>query len=310
MVRSPLPPQEKLTIAVNNIYPGSGLLYVAAKQGYFTQEGLDVTFQPHSSGRDALKAALDKRAELGTVADIPVMFAAVAGQPVSIVATLYTASRTHGIVARRDRGIAGIADLKNKVVGVTLRTDSHFVLSTMLARQRIALSEVRIEDLAPEAMLTALQSGKVDAVSTWEPGLSTASKALGENGVEFRSEKRFVFNFNLAGQTDWVKANPGKIQGLLRALLRAKRFADEKPQQARTMIVDAIKMDPGIFTAIGPHYHFVVQLNQNLLLMLEDQARWAIQTKLTDRTVIPNFLDHIYMDPLTAVQADAVTIVR
>ena len=236
----PLPPREKLTIAVNNIYPGSGLLYVAAKQGYFTQEGLDVTFQPHSSGRDALKAALDKRAELGTVADIPVMFAAVAGQPVSIVATLYTASRTHGIVARRDRGIAGIADLKNKVVGVTLRTDSHFVLSTMLARQRIALSEVRIEDLAPEAMLTALQSGKVDAVSTWEPGLSTASKALGENGVEFRSEKRFVFNFNLAGQTDWVKANPGKIQGLLRALLRAKRFADEKPQQARTMMSGAI----------------------------------------------------------------------
>ena len=69
-------------------------------------------------------------------------------------------------------------------------------------------------------------------------------------------------------------------------------------------------MDRASLDALGTNYQFVVQLDQNLLIMLEDQARWAIQNKLTEQTVIPNFLSVISMDALTAVSPDAVTIVR
>jgi NitT/TauT family transport system substrate-binding protein len=295
---------------VNSTYLGSGLLYVAAAKGYFAQEGLDVTLQPYTSGRDAIKAALEKRANLGTGADFAVMVAAMEGQPVSVVATIFTASRAYGIIARRDRGIATLPDLKDKAVGVTLRSDSHFVLSAMLARHRVSLNAVRIENLKPEEMVEALKTGKVDAVSTWEPWMTAARKALGENGVEFRTEGGFVFGFNLAGRADWIQANPNTIQRLLRAMLRAKRFADEKPQEVRAIVIEAMGIDPTIFDAVGPNYRFVVQLDQNLLLTLEDQARWAIQHKLTDRTAIPDVLRIIDMDALTAVKPEAVTIVR
>lgn len=304
-----LPPQQKITLAVTT-YPGSGLPYLALAKGYFSHEGLDVRLQPYTSGRDALNATLEKQADLGTVADIPVMYSTMSGQPVSIVATIFTAGRAYGVIARRDSAIADLADLKGKVVGVTSRTDGHFVLSTMLARHRLLLNQVHIENMPPEKMLMALQNGEVDAVSTWEPWLSAAKQMLGENGVEFRTDGGFVLDYNLAGRADWVVANQDKIQRLLRALLQAKRFADENPQEAHAMITAGMKIDPATFDAVGPTYRFVVQLDQNLLIMLEDQARWAMQNKFSDQTVTPNFLKTINMDALTAVQTDAVKIVH
>ena len=309
-ISPPPSPVVNITIALNSNYPGSGLLYVAAARGFYAQEGLNATMQPYTSGRDALNAAIEKRADLGTAGDVPIMFAAMDDLPVSIVATIFIASGAHGIVARRDRSISTPADLKGKAIGVTRRTDGDFVLSTMAARYRTSLNELRVEPIKPEEMVDAIKAGKVDAVSTWEPWLTDASKALGENSVEFRSEGGLAFEFSLAGNKDWIQDNPDKVKRLLRALLRAKEFSDENPEEARAIIIKAAEIDPSLFDAVGPHYRFVVQLNQGLLILLDDMARWAIQNKLTDRTVAPNFLNIISMDALSAVKPDAVTIVR
>lgn len=180
----------------------------------------------------------------------------------------------------------------------------------MAARYRTSLNELRVEPIKPEEMVEAVKTGKVDAVSTWEPWLSDASKALGENSVEFRSEGGLAFEFNLAGNKDWIQDNPDKVKRLLRALLRAKNFSDENPTEARAIIIKAAEIDPSLFDAVGPRYRFVVQLNQGILILLDDMARWAIQNKLTDRTVAPNFLGIMSMDALSAVKPNAVTIVR
>jgi len=304
------PPPEKITVALSNDYPGSGLLYIAAAKGFYADEGLDVTLQPYTSGLDAMNAAIEKRADLGTTGDVPLMFAAMDNRPVSVVATIFTAGGAHGVVARRDRGISSLADLKGKVIGVTRRTDGDFILSTMAAQHQTSLNELRIEPLPPEKMVEAIMAGKVDAVSTWEPWLSNVSKALGENAVAFRAEASFAVDFSLAGHADWVRANPEKVKRLLRGLLRAKKFADENPTAARSIIVKNANIDPALFETAGPRYRFVVQLNQRILILLEDMARWAIQNNLTDRTTVPNFLDVLSLDALTAVNPDAVTIVR
>ena len=55
-VTAPAPDRQKITIATASTYLGSGLLYLAQNQGYFAQQGLDVTLAPYTSGRDALNA--------------------------------------------------------------------------------------------------------------------------------------------------------------------------------------------------------------------------------------------------------------
>jgi NitT/TauT family transport system substrate-binding protein len=47
-----------------------------------------------------------------------------------------------------------------------------------------------------------------------------------------------------------------------------------------------------------------------LILALEDEARWAISNKLTDRTDMPNYLNYVYLDAIRSVAPSAVTIIH
>jgi ABC-type nitrate/sulfonate/bicarbonate transport system substrate-binding protein len=60
----------QLTIAEGS-QPTAGLIYIAQLEGYFADQGLEVTLQPHQSGKACLDAVLDNIADLGAVAETP-----------------------------------------------------------------------------------------------------------------------------------------------------------------------------------------------------------------------------------------------
>jgi hypothetical protein len=54
----------------------------------------------------------------------------------------------------------------------------------------------------------------------------------------------------------------------------------------------------------------VLVLDQSILVSLEDEARWAMNERLTDKKEIPNYLDFIYVDALEQAKPETVTIIR
>ena len=103
------PAVESLTIATNTDYPGACPVVAARDQGYFTAQRLQVQLAPYSSGKQALDAMLSKRADMATVADIPIAFAGLSGTPVQVFGTIFRTSQDHGVVARREELAAGAA---------------------------------------------------------------------------------------------------------------------------------------------------------------------------------------------------------
>ena len=229
--RQPAGPPEKLTLAVNSSYIGTGLVFVALDRHYFETVGLHVTIQPYSSGRDALAAVLEGKADIATAAETPIMFAAVRGQPIAIIATIATSRREHGIVARRDRGISTDADLKGKKVATTTGTTAHYLLEAALLGSKLRSEDVQIVSADPPQIVEAIASGSVDAISTWEPFVTRARQALGKEGVVLDAEGIYVSTFNLAGQRTFIKQHPVMMQKLLQAMVRAEQFASEKPAE-------------------------------------------------------------------------------
>ncbi len=53
-----------------------------------------------------------------------------------------------------------------------------------------------------------------------------------------------------------------------------------------------------------------VALDQELLISMEDKARWVIENKLTDAKKVPNYLNFIYFDALEAVKPERISIIR
>lgn len=302
-------PPEQVTIATNTAYVGSCPVIVAREKGYFASEGILAVVQPHSSGKAAMEAVLQGQANLATVADIPIMFAGMNDQPVSVIATIFKAEKDHGIVGRRDRDVVTPGNLKGKRIGVTLSTSGHFTLHAFLSRHRLSSDGVTVRNYKPEDLPTALAQGDVDAIATWEPFLDTSLTVLGGNGVIHYSQGIYESLYNVAGMRTYVVSKPETIKKVLRALVKGARFCSDAPDAARELIAAGM-LDATKLKASWPSYRFNMALDQGLILALEDEARWAIRNKLTSRTEMPNYLNYIYLDGLKAVMPSAVTIIH
>lgn len=307
---APLPAVHKLTIASNSGYVGTCPVTVAYRNGYFQQEGVAAQIQTHLTGKSALEAALAGKADLATTADIPIMFAAMQDVPVSVIATFFKTEHDHGIVARRDRGIVTLADLKGKRIGVTLGTSGHFALDGFLNRQHLSRADVTMVNLKPEQFSAALERAEVDAIATWEPNLDTLRGALGANGAIFYGEDIYEIPYSLAGSRAYVASNPDLMRRVLRALARGVHDCRAEPERARAVMTAFLQVDTSKWQAQWPQFHFKMALDQGLILALEDESRWAVANGLAPPRDTPNFLDSMYLDAMVHVAPNAVTIIR
>lgn len=294
-----------ITVAVSRD-PLSAPVYVAEDKGFFEEEGLRVTLQPHATGMDATDSVIGGAAGFGTAADIPVMFAGLSGRPLFVVATIASSSSHVRIVARRDRGIIRPSDLRGKTVGVRFHTSSEYFLSAFLTYNLMNESDVRLVDMPPDRMANALVRGEIDAAASWKPSTALQQKALGKEAVVFSNRYVYDLEWNVVGSPRFVRENPEAVEGLLRALVRAEGFIGENTLEAREITARRLGLRDVSFAGIS----FEVHLEQSLLACLETQARWAIRRGRTKRGEVPDYLPMLYTKPLEKVRPEAVTVIR
>jgi NitT/TauT family transport system substrate-binding protein len=301
---------DQVTIATNIDYIGTCPVVVAHDKGFFTTEGILAIVQPYSSGKASMDAVLTGQADIGTVADIPIMFAGMNDQHISVIATIFKTEKDHGIVGRRDRGIENPVNLKGKRIGVTLSTSGHFALDAFLNRQRLSPGDVEMRNYPPEELSHALARGDVDAVATWEPYLATMRGELGNNSITFFGQDIYESLYSIAGMREYVTTHPETVKKLLRALTAGAQYCSEHPNAAHQLADKEIKADDAKGKVEQRPYQFDVVLDQSLLLALEDEARWAIKNKMSNRKRVPNYLNYVYLDGLESVAPEAVTIIH
>ncbi len=285
-------------------------MHIAFAKNYFAEEGLDAIAQPHAFGKLALDASIEGKADLATVGDTPFVFAVMNGKKITTLAAIEISNRNEAIVARQDRGIAKPSDLLGKKIGVTLGTTSDFFAYSFLRFHGIDEKQVRRIAMNPDDMAEALGTGKVDAVSTWNPYLKQLQNKLGSNGVIFFGETLYTETFCVAATQEYVKKNPETIKKVLRALIKAETFVKQHPEESRRLVAEFTKTDKRILEDTWDVFTFNVALDQGFLVNFEDQTRWVIKNRLATRTDMPNYLDFIYDNALRSVKPVAVRIVR
>jgi len=307
---TPAAPTETLRIALAST-PDAALLHIAAAKGYFAEEGLAVSFAPVSHGKIAIDLLAQGKADLAAAADVPFVISVLQGEPLGIVAAVISVPNEMAVVARHDRGITVPSDLRGKRVGVTFGTNGEYFLWAFLIRHKLAPDSVTLVDVPPGRMAQQLSSGTIDAISTWEPVRSDAHAALGDNARSFTGADAYAASQVVVGRNEFLKARSGAIQRLMRALLKAEAFNHAEPQQAFALVADQLKLDARTLAASGwKDFQLKVDLRQSQLVTLEDEARWAMARGYADKGPVPNFLPHLHLDALLAVQPERVTVVH
>ena len=302
-------PPEKVTIAYSAT-SDAVLAEVAQVKGYFLQEGLEVTPLLHPYGKPALEDVLAGKADLATVAETPVMFAIMGGEKIAFIATIQTSTAGNAVLARRDKGILALEDLKGKKIAMTLGTTSDFFLDAILAVNGISREDVKVVNLQAQEMADALAHGDIDAVSTFSTYTAMTREKLGDSAIVFQDKDIYRWTFNVVARQEFIDKKPDTVKKILRALVKAEEFVRGNPAEAQQIVADFSEMEISVVRNMWADANYAATLDQMLLLSLEDESRWAINSGLTEAREVPNYLDYIYLDGLKSVKPHAVSILK
>jgi NitT/TauT family transport system substrate-binding protein len=296
-----------LTLAVTpSVY--SGLIPIAADQGFFRDAGLEVAIRRYPSGLAALRAVTAGEAQAGTVADF-----AFAGEidddpSLRIVASIGL-SNTNEIVARRDRGIKEPADLRGKRIGVSRGTTGEYYLDAFLLAHAISPDEVTRVEVPPARTVEAIETGEVDAVSTWDVYVYEAKRRLGDNAASWPAQNNQNYHWLLAAREGSIRTSPEAMRRLLGALVRAERFVLGHDAEARDIVARWGEFEPEFIRQAWSGSRLAVSLGQSLVTSLDACLRWRMRRD-GSAAEPPNVLDYMYVKALEQADPRAVTLLR
>jgi NitT/TauT family transport system substrate-binding protein len=157
-------------------------------------------------------------------------------------------------------------------------------------------------------VVEALLNGSVDAVCTWEPYSHIIRERLGGNAAVFKDRDLYILTWNVAVAHQFARDNPELVVRFLRALDRADRFIMDDRKEAYAISGEYMGTDVHLYDREWNDYSFRTLLDESLMLVLEDQARWMVRESIVESGILPNFVDHVYTPGLRAVRPEAVTI--
>jgi len=286
------------------------LIWIAQGKGYFKDQGLQVNIIRYPSGKLALNGMLNDEVDISTSADVPIMKNSFIRNDFFIFASIANTDKGAWIIARKDHGINTEYDLIGKKIGTQKFSAVHFFLSMFLLNNKIPESRTNIIFEDALNLPDMLINGNIDAFSMRDPFINTARNVLKDKAIEFFAPGIYEQKFILAAKKKIILEKKALIKKFLKALLNAQKFLESNKENA----IDVTIKEMGIerkkeIICDWEKINFKLSLNQSLMITLEDQARWAIENKFTNKKVIPNYLNYFHFNSLKSIKPEAVSVI-
>jgi NitT/TauT family transport system substrate-binding protein len=309
-LKKPTPPGkvEKLRMGVY-AGPVSALAYVAQQQGFFKRHGIDLTIENYQTGRHAVEDLVAGKVDVATASEFILAILGFKSQDLRAIGTISGTSHIE-VVARKDRGIRKPDDLRGKRIGVSKGTASEFFLDAFLSFNGIRLTEIVEIPLKPAEMVAALSEGKIDAASWIPPFIDEMKRNLAHNAISWSTQGGQDYYVLLITREELIKNGPHVINGLLKGVLEAEAFLKKNEKEARSIVERILNLDYEVVKGDWSKARFQVRLDQDLLTLMEDEARWAIRNKLVDSTRAPNYFTFLYLEGLEKIKPGAVSVIH
>lgn len=289
----------------------SALLPIAREQGFFKALGVEVELLPYTSGKDSLQAMLDGKCDLATVAQTPVVHHSLRRRDFLILTSLSVSDDFEKIIVRQDRGINGPADLAGRRFALPKFATQHYLLDTYLTTNGLRPEAVERRYVHHNEALKLFRAGEVDGIVHREPEVAHLLAEFGGRAKALDSRGLCVSAYLLVGRRDFSESQPRVVEKLLRGLVQAEDYARRQPAAAQKIAARVYGADREQIKLIWGLHNYRISLDQSLLFILENMARWEIgQMAESSRPAIPYYLDFIYFDALKAVRPEALTIIH
>jgi sulfonate transport system substrate-binding protein len=227
---------------------------------------------------------------------------------ISIIGTIDRFQQIN-IIARKDKGIQNMTDLANKNIGLTSGTSAEFFFGRSLELNNMNLSQVKIINIQPNQIVEALSNGTVDAAVTWQPYLYQIRNQTAIDVVEWSAQSgQQVYNV-LSATHSWINTHNKTVIAFLEAITQAENYLQSNLVDGKNIIINQLNYTKEYVESVWPDHKFALSLDQSLVLIMEDEARWLVANNLTNATSVPNFQNYIYPNGLAQVKSSSLSIV-
>jgi ABC-type nitrate/sulfonate/bicarbonate transport system substrate-binding protein len=300
-------PQKHVVIIAVSKTPLSTPFYVAKAIDAFDDTCVIVMFDEVIGGQRAFTKVMNGEAEFGTSSDSVIAFQSLANKSFVSHAMFVQSDNDVKFISRPTANITSAAELKSKRVGVTKGTASEYFLSTLLALEGLTTDDVKLHHFQPEELIEGFINNEVDAYIPWEPYAFQSVKLLGKQVKIHNTKNVNTLSFNLISQTaDNLLVDKAKC--ILEGLSTAIDYIASHPHESKKIVINELQLSPEFIDWVWPDYIFKLGLNQSLILSIKSQAIWAIATKMTSHTQVPNAEHYIDSRAMLKVSPGAVNI--
>jgi NitT/TauT family transport system substrate-binding protein len=287
----------------------SSLIWVTEAKNFFKRYNLEAEILEFPAGRYALDSLLEGKVDFAVSGDFTFVKSSFTNPELRI---LYSISEAGSIrlLARKDRGIRNIEDLKGKKIGVTQKSSGEFSLAMHLTLNQLSMADIRPVFLTPAQMEGAILRGAVDAVLTWAPYVIEIKEKLDQKAVDLTNSQLSEVYLVLSTTLEVIRDRERVLKQLTKALREGEKFIENNKQEAMDIVKKRLRIRYSAYPEVWDSHVFQLTLTQNMLIDLENQARWIIQhsQKRQNRKTL-NFLWHIEPKFLKEVKPEGVTVI-
>lgn len=287
----------------------SSSFYIAEKRGFFTDNGLNVKLLPFETGADSYNALQKDNVDVSVQTEFIAIASMFKHEKVHIIST-FVKFNLISIIGRRDHGITKESDLAGKRIGLPKNSIAEFFLARFLELHGMSIHDVTLVYMNYSECQEAIKKGSVDAVVTFPPYYDSIKNSLGTRDIDWSAQGDQQIYGILVSKDDWLTRNPVLVVRMLKAIDQADLYITQHPDEATSIAQKRLKLDTNSVKGIWQRNSFSLSLEQQLILAMEDEARWMLENKLVNAKEIPDFLDYINIDIMEKVRPDEVTIIH
>jgi ABC-type nitrate/sulfonate/bicarbonate transport system substrate-binding protein len=249
--------QQVTFIVVNNLF--STPAYVAAENGYWATQGLNVNVKLTSSGRAVVQAVQAGDAQFGHAAlSTTTASARASGNLLKGVIAYYNAADYiakaggRAIIARKDRGVDANnpKSMEGKKIAHLTGSTNEVYLREWFRKNKLDITKSELVSVPVENMPITITQGLVDAVAPWEPYTAQAVRELGPNAVVVsRGASGLIADaIGVVAHEDWIKKNYDLLEQFSLGLMEAAQFIRNNPKDSAeiaTRFLDGLNVVDG-----------------------------------------------------------------
>lgn len=215
-----------------------GPFLIALQEGYYEDEGLNVTIDPAKGSADAVRRIIGGTHDMG-FPDINALIEFNAQNPdaaITEVLMVYEQA-PFSVAVLKDSGITSPAELEGKTLGAPVFDASYKLFPALAKAVGIDPEAVARTNMDPLLRETMLIQGDVDAISGHVTSilLDLKAKGVGEDKVRYFLYSDFGTDFygnGVAASAEFLEEHPDAVKGFIRATIRGMKDMVADPERA------------------------------------------------------------------------------